>query len=130
MTLGALAAAGSSPAPCEIIAPRELPSGAEPGDVTTRIEDGRTVFIWGAGPDQVVLAFGYRMPPEQIPPPPEAFPAENRTEVRGVPASVLPVGDLPESAVVISWLVGNCHYSLGLAGGTTLAEAAEYARRY
>jgi hypothetical protein len=134
VTIGAVAALANPPAgQCALIAPRELPSGAEPGEVTTRVEDGRTVFTWGAGPDVVALWFG-ELVPGQVPPPPEARPAEYRTEVRGIPASVLPVGDLPESSVVIEWLVGNCHYMVSLAGGPTLAEAlaraAEYARRY
>ncbi len=113
---------------CELLVPRELPSGAAPGAPRV-LATGR---VWGIGDDALVLSVGQFRPGVVGGPPafglPEGHP--QRVRVRGVDAEVYLVGDDGVGSIGIIWQRGDCPYTLWLADGTTVAEAADYAVRF
>ena len=109
--------------------PRELPSGAAPGSPRVLATGGT---VWGIGDDALVLAVGEFRPGVLGGPPAVGLPEGDpqRVKVRGVDAEVFLVGDDGVGSIGISWLSGDCPYTLWLADGTTVVEAADYAVRF
>lgn len=115
---------------CELLVPRELPSGAAPGPPLVL---GPGAFGWGIGTDALTLEVGtfgvedwaYWLDPPDVP---EGHP--QRVEVRGVDAFVYLVGDDGVGSIGIIWQRGDCPYTLWLVHGTTVEETADYAARF
>jgi len=87
---------------------------------------GDARFAWGQGPDQVVEAVGTfdvgRPETFDIP-----IGSKQRSEVRGQPALIIPLGDEGVGEVAMIWQSGDCPYTVWLAPGRTLDEAIRYA---
>ena len=138
-----LTPAAPSPTPtviwgCELLVPRELPSGAAPGPLLVL---GPGAFGWGIGTDRMgdwhpdaltleVGKFGVEDWAYWLDPPDVREGHPQRVEVRGVDAFVYLVGDDGVGSIGIIWQRGDCPYTLWLADGTTVAEAADYAVRF
>lgn len=108
---------------CQIVVPRQLPSGAPTGEFRVT-NDGR--LAWGNGADLVVeavgeLAIGH---PGELAVPQEG---KQRVLVRGWPAVVMPLGDVGVSEVVITWQANECGYTVWLSRGSTLEKGIAYA---
>ena len=115
---------------CALVEPRQLPSGAAPGSPEA---PARGTFRWGSGRDALTLEMGtsgiedwtYWVDPPDLD---EDHP--QRVEVRGVDAVVYLVGDDGVGSIAIIWQQDDCPYTLWLADGTTIREAADYAVRF
>lgn len=117
---------------CPAIEPRELPSGAPPGEPEIReaADTEPPATIWGAGADQVVQAGGVvalalagddgfdtsSWAEDQI------------VEVDGVDRFVIPVGD--PGQIQILFVVEGCPYINWVGPGLTIEDALDYASRF
>ena len=115
---------------CEPIAPRELPSGATPGQGVEGVTAGAKQLVWGSGADQVEQVVGltfYFTPGWDDDP-----TLVGTLDVRGQPATVYRFG--PNSPD--GWDIGfsreedGCGRTVFLAPGTTPEQALDYAARY
>lgn len=107
--------------------PRELPSGADPGQV--RFE--RDLRVWGDGADRVALL------PEISEDTESWFESSDlpaghrqRVSVRGNDGVVIPVGDPPLSQINFAWRDGPCDYTVWVGPGLKLKDAIDYASRF
>ncbi|HSW42065.1 MAG TPA: hypothetical protein VLM76_06115 [Patescibacteria group bacterium] len=115
---------------CELLLPRELPSGAAPGPPLVL---GPGAFGWGTGSDALTLevgTFGVEDWAYWLDPPGFREDHPQRVEVRGADAFILLVGDDGVGSIMIIWQRGDCPYTLWLADGTTVVAAADYAARF
>lgn len=115
---------------CEPLVPRELPSGAAPGPPEV-LAPG--IFGWGDGTDALTLevgAFGVEDWAYWLDPPDLKEGHPQRVRVRGVDAVIYLAGDDGVGSIGIIWQQGDCPYTLWLADGTTVVQAAEYAARF
>ncbi len=106
---------------CQPIEPRELPSGAPPGEIGLYATDGDWYATWGSGADEVVEAIGHTGSLD--------FPTPGAQEVviRGTTGHLLPIGD--PGQIAISWEADGCQYTIWV-NGLSLAGAVEYANRF
>lgn len=115
---------------CEVLWPRELVSGA-PARSFRMVGPG--TFEWGAGEDAVGVAVG-QFPDGDPDGDPESFDlppnSPQRVQVRGDPAVIIPIGDEGIGQIAIAWRSGDCPYTLWLAPGVTIEEAADFAARF
>jgi hypothetical protein len=111
---------------CDVVAPRQLPSGGEPG--TMRRIEGEIVPIWewGAGDETVRLAANHPAFSGPEFPPPQMFDAV----VRGNQAAIQTVGDTELSEITLTWMEGPCTYTLWVGPGLSVQEAQDYGSRY
>lgn len=111
---------------CEVMRPRELMSGAPAGSLRMM---GPGTFEWGAGEDAVGVAVGqFRAgDPASLDLPRDS---PQRVQVRGDPAVIIPIGDEGIGQIAIAWRSGDCPYTLWLAPGVTIEEAADFAARF
>jgi hypothetical protein len=122
---------------CAALAPRQLPSGAEPGAPTTVVGDyGEELVVWGEHEDRV-WQVGGRDAVER----PDFSPADwdfsdlaeddaQLVDMDGHQRLVLPVGDPPVSQIQIRFVAGNCPYVMWIGPGLSLEDAVGYARRF
>lgn len=120
----------ASPSPivvrgCELLEPTVLISGMRPGPVQ-RIGPDR--FAWGSGLDHLTEAVEFAIGHPDSFGIPDGSP--QRVIVRGEPAVVVAVGDDGVGQVVITWLAGDCPYTVWLAAGVTMEQAVAYAPRF
>jgi hypothetical protein len=115
---------------CEPVVPRQLPSGAAPAEGVSEVREGVQYVTWGVGDDQTTQAvgvFAVTRPSEfdDLP-----IDSDQRVEVRGADALVIPVGDPPVSEIYFMWELDGCPYSVWIGPGLELAEAIAYAGRF
>ena len=110
-------------ADCAPIAPRELPSGADPGDPIESYGGPFRWATWGTGTDQVVQVIGGW--PYGGPGTPNSTPVTIRGHAAG---ASLQGGE--DGGITIAWEEAGCRYEVRLPPGTTLEQATEYASRY
>lgn len=123
---------------CPVIAPRELPSGADPGQRQSPPEDHLRHYmeVWGNGDDRVMVGRGRELftsdPPQAHAQNfmPDDFPDYQQVEKDGVVRHVLPVGDPPLGFIQVRFVQGDCPYILWIESGHTLEEAMDYATRF
>lgn len=106
---------------CQPIEPRELPSGALPGDIGLYSTDGDWYATWGSGMDEVVEAVGHAGSLDF------PMPGAQEATVRGTGGYLVPIGDSGQSA--ISWESDGCRYTIWV-NDLSVDEAAEYATRF
>jgi hypothetical protein len=136
--------AESSPSPwerfppaeqCPVVAPRELPSGADPGQPREFPEDDPMphMLAWGTGKDEVTLGRGRELfadaPPDLVFPPAD-WPDRQTVHKDGVDRYVVPVGDPPLGVIRIEFLYRDCPYVLWMQSGHELEEAMDHAARF
>lgn len=122
--------ASASPSPivvrgCELLEPTVLISGMRPGPVQ-RV--GLDRFAWGSGQDHLTMAVEFAIGHPDSFAIPDGSP--QRVLVRGASAVVVPVGDDGVGQVAITWLADECPYTVWLAAGVTVEQAAAYAPRF
>lgn len=115
---------------CEPVVPRQLPSGAEPAEGVSEVREGVQYVTWGIGDDQTIQAvgvFAVTLPSEfdDLP-----IDSDQRVEVRGADALVIPVGDPPVSEIYFMWESDGCPYTVWVGPGLELGEAIAYAGRF
>jgi hypothetical protein len=103
-----------------------LPDGSDPGGARLIEGDVVPVWEWGSGQNLVRLAINHPAFSGSEAPPPQMFDAS----VRGVPAAIQAIGDLPLSEVTFTWVVGDCTYTVWIGPGYDFEMAREYAARY
>jgi hypothetical protein len=115
---------------CVPIAPRELPSGAPPGQGVEGVTAGAKQVVWGAGGDRVEqvvgLTFYWIRGMDDDP------TLVGWLDVQGQPATVYRFG--PNASddwdIGFSWDEHGCGRTVFLAPGTTPQQALDYASRY
>lgn len=107
---------------CPIIPPAELPSGAP--ITVARPHPGEPMVSWGSGTDTVTEMPGHRFGGPE--PPADGTPVT----VRGLPAYVIPMGDVPGSQVQIGWGERGCRYVVWIAPEDGVDAAVDYAARF
>jgi hypothetical protein len=135
LVVAVLAAACSSPEPCQPVAPAALPGGGDPGPGSTSLDGDVPVAVWRSG-DAVVVqriiattrADEPECPPGEIAGPGGCFPVDD-LRVRGSPAALVAVGDQAETEWILSWTSGGCRYETTF-GPLSHDEARAYAVGY
>lgn len=115
---------------CEPIAPRELPSGAAPGQGVEGVTAGAKQLVWGSGADRVEQVVGLTF---YVTPGLDDDPTLVGTlDVRGQLATVYRFGPSSEDGwdLAFSWFEDGCDRTVLLALGTTPEQALDYADRY
>jgi hypothetical protein len=114
---------------CVPIAPRELPSGAAPGQGVEGVSGGAKQVVWGSGGDRVEQIVGLTYW--------DTFGAEDSptlvrsTTVRGHPAMLYRMNpQWSDWDLGFSWAEDGCDRTVFLAPGTTPEQAEDFARRY
>lgn len=106
---------------CPIIPPAELPSGA--AITEPRPFPGEAMVSWGSGADIVTQLPGHRSGGPDLPADGTAV------SIRGVPGTVMPIGDVPGSDIQMRWTEDGCTYTVWVRPDS-LADAIDYASRY
>jgi hypothetical protein len=110
---------------CQLLAPRELPSGAAPGPSVVTVDRGTVTQTWGIGDHRLVEATGMFVIGA-----PSAYPSAPPLTMRGQPAKAVVLGDEGIDELAIIWEEGGCPYTLWLPAGTRLTQAIAYAARF
>lgn len=110
---------------CQLLAPRELPSGAVPGPSVVTVDRGAVTQTWGVGDHRLVEATGAFVIGA-----PSAYPSAPPLTMRDQPAKAVVLGDEGIDELAIIWEEGGCPYTLWLPAGTRLADAISYAARF
>ncbi len=109
------------------VAPRELPSGATPGDARSRPGSYGRVREWGNGRDRISLLpeiprdFAFDL---------DEVPATQLVQVRGSRGAAIPIGDGATGQIVVTWRDDGCSFTLWVGPGLSLRDVREYARRF
>lgn len=107
---------------CPVIPPAELPSGAP--ITNPRPYPGEPMVSWGSGADIVTQLAGDRDGRPELPlgrPP---------VLVRGYESSVVAMGDLPASQILIRWEEQGCPYAVWVGPDLTIEQALDFAGRF
>ncbi len=123
VTLSGCLPIGGGPSDCPVIAPRELPSGAEPGSPTEGVAGGTKQFVWGEGKDLVDLrlSLSYRAPQD---------PVLHEVKVRGNPGVVYRLAFEDHVQPILTWVQEGCDYTVFLDPSIDAETLAAYASRY
>jgi hypothetical protein len=120
---------------CGPVAPAGLPDGSGPGAPRLTTEDGTPVAAWGQGPNRVRQRIFDRTstsePPcasGEVPGPGGCWPTVDLA-VRGNPATLIRVGDAPETEWIVAWATDRCRYEVTI-GPMTEDEAKAYVPGY
>ena len=105
---------------CRPVTPRQLPSGAPPGDPIEDVAAGAKQVVWGSDSDRVEQLIDLSLPGTRI----------ADVTVRDQPASLYRVTSDDEWDLAFSWHQDGCDYTVFLAPGTSPDQAVDYAARF